>query len=237
MVPSSGVLGRPIPVLSAAAPPGHAQLVHLGAYPRLAPLALAPDPAPPHRQPALPVFTRSRFSTRPRSLPQHPLALLHPLLAPRPQLATQTRNPKPETAQPHTSLPLPFLFLILYLLTLGRTVGKADTFEFQVVAPQLGIAHPTGYPLYLLLGKLWTLIPIGSVAWRLNLGTALYAAAAAGLLYLLFNQLARGRGGGAGKGRLETERLRDWSGHCLLLTVHGHRLRHPPHLLEPGRRS
>ncbi|MCA9933321.1 MAG: DUF2723 domain-containing protein [Ardenticatenaceae bacterium] len=72
----------------------------------------------------------------------------------------------------------------IYLLTLGRTVGRADTFEFQVVAAQLGIAHPTGYPLYLLLGKLWTaVIPIGSVAWRLNVGTAVYALLAATFIY------------------------------------------------------
>ncbi|MCA9916413.1 MAG: hypothetical protein KC445_00605, partial [Anaerolineales bacterium] len=37
--------------------------------------------------------------------------------------------------------------LPVYLSTMSRTVGQADTFEFQVVAPQLGIAHPTGYPL------------------------------------------------------------------------------------------
>ena len=65
--------------------------------------------------------------------------------------------------------------LPVYLATMSRTVGQADTFEFQVVAPQLGIAHPTGYPLYLLLGKLFTLLPLGSVAWRLNLGTAVLA--------------------------------------------------------------
>lgn len=62
--------------------------------------------------------------------------------------------------------------LPVYLSTMSRTVGQADTFEFQVVAPQLGIAHPTGYPLYLLLGKLFTLLPFGSVAWRMNVGTA-----------------------------------------------------------------
>ncbi|VAW34114.1 hypothetical protein MNBD_CHLOROFLEXI01-5112, partial [hydrothermal vent metagenome] len=62
--------------------------------------------------------------------------------------------------------------LPVYLSTMSRTVGQADTFEFQVVAPQLGIAHPTGYPLYLLLGKLFTLLPFGSVAWRINVGTA-----------------------------------------------------------------
>ena len=55
--------------------------------------------------------------------------------------------------------------LPVYLSTMSRTVGQADTFEFQVVAPQLGIAHPTGYPLYLLLGKLFSLLPFGAVAW------------------------------------------------------------------------
>ncbi|WP_420643668.1 DUF2723 domain-containing protein [Candidatus Leptofilum sp.] len=65
--------------------------------------------------------------------------------------------------------------LPVYLSTMSRTVGQADTFEFQVVAPQLGIAHPTGYPLYLLLGKLFSLIPFGSVAWRINVGTAVLA--------------------------------------------------------------
>lgn len=59
--------------------------------------------------------------------------------------------------------------LAMYLTTVGRAVGKADTFEFQVVAPALGVAHPTGYPLYVLLGKLFSLVPLGSVAWRVNL--------------------------------------------------------------------
>lgn len=87
------------------------------------------------------------------------------------------------------------LWLLLspvYLLTMSGTVGHADTFEFQVVAPQLGIAHPTGYPLYLLLGKVWTvIIPFGSVAWRLNVGTAVYALLAASLLYLAGLRLLR----------------------------------------------
>lgn len=62
-----------------------------------------------------------------------------------------------------------------YLLTMSHAVGAADTFEFQVVAPQLGIAHPTGYPLYLLLGKLFSLLPLGTTAWRINLASATYA--------------------------------------------------------------
>lgn len=85
-----------------------------------------------------------------------------------------------------------FLLLALlpvYLLTLGQTVGRADTFEFQVTIPRLGIVHPTGYPLYLLLTRLFTLLPVGSVAWRANLGTAIYGILALVLVYLLVRQL------------------------------------------------
>ncbi|MGB6849879.1 MAG: DUF2723 domain-containing protein, partial [Thermoanaerobaculia bacterium] len=73
--------------------------------------------------------------------------------------------------------------LPLYLLTMPGTVGSADTFEFQVVIPRLGIAHPTGYPLYLLLARLFTLIPLGSVAWRANLASAVFALLAVLLVY------------------------------------------------------
>lgn len=73
----------------------------------------------------------------------------------------------------------------VYLLTMSHAVGAADTFEFQVVTPQLGIVHPTGYPLYLLLGKLFTWLPLGSLAWRLNFASVLYALAAMGLFYAL----------------------------------------------------
>lgn len=94
---------------------------------------------------------------------------------------------------PQSAILLLWLALVpVYLLTLGRTVGRADTFEFQVVAPQLGIAHPTGYPLYLLLGKLWTeVIPFGTVAWRLNVGTAVYALIAVTFLFLLGMRLGK----------------------------------------------
>ncbi len=83
------------------------------------------------------------------------------------------------------------LVLGIYVRTLGSTVGQADTFEFQVVAPTLGIAHPTGYPLYILSGKLFSLLPAGSVAWRVNLTSAVFGAVAAGLLYWLIYRLAK----------------------------------------------
>ncbi len=80
-----------------------------------------------------------------------------------------------------------FIWLALipiYLSTMPHVVGRADTFEFQVVIPQLGIAHPTGYPLYILIGRLFAALPFGSVAWRINLASAIFAASAAGLLFL-----------------------------------------------------
>jgi hypothetical protein len=79
----------------------------------------------------------------------------------------------------------------VYLLTMSSAVGAADTFEFQVVAPQLGIAHPTGYPLYLLLGKLFSLLPVGTVAWRVNLASAVYAMLAAVVIFRLVRRLLR----------------------------------------------
>lgn len=77
----------------------------------------------------------------------------------------------------------------LYLRTLLPSVGVADTFEFQVVVPLLRVAHPTGYPLYVLLGKLFTLLPLGNVAWRVNLASAVFATAAVLVLYAIILRL------------------------------------------------
>ena len=74
--------------------------------------------------------------------------------------------------------------LIVYCLTLLPGIGYGDTAEFQWVAPTLGLAHITGYPLYTLLGWVWTHLPLGgSAAWRMNLLSALLGALALGTLY------------------------------------------------------
>jgi len=80
-------------------------------------------------------------------------------------------------------LALGAIVFTLYLITLGDHVGRADTFEFQVVMPQLGIAHPTGYPLFIMIGKLFSLLPFGSMAFRVNLLSAIYATGAVMLIY------------------------------------------------------
>jgi hypothetical protein len=65
---------------------------------------------------------------------------------------------------------------LLYLREANPAVGGGNSGEFQVMAHLLGIAHPPSYPLYLLLAKLASLVPLpGDVAWRINLFTALTA--------------------------------------------------------------
>jgi hypothetical protein len=72
----------------------------------------------------------------------------------------------------------------IYFFSLAPTVLEADSGEFQFVAWLPGIAHPTGYPLYVLLGWLWShLWPVGEVAWRMNLLSALLAAATVALIF------------------------------------------------------
>ncbi|MCH7600428.1 MAG: DUF2723 domain-containing protein [Myxococcales bacterium] len=91
--------------------------------------------------------------------------------------------------------------LCVYLLTLAPTVALGDSPELAVAAHRLGIAHPTGYPLYTLLGHLWlNLLPVGDVAWRMNLFSALAGAAGMAVFasfLLRFTQSALGAWAGA----------------------------------------
>jgi len=69
----------------------------------------------------------------------------------------------------------------VYVAALAPTFVRGDSAELMVAVHVLGVPHPTGYPLFLLLGKAFeVLLPIGTVAYRLNLVSALYGAATAG---------------------------------------------------------
>ncbi len=83
--------------------------------------------------------------------------------------------------------------LALYIATAGPSIVELfdDSLEFQLVGPTLGIAHPTGYPLYVAGGALWSrvLFPFGNWAWRMNLFSALFGAVAVALLFHLTTRL------------------------------------------------
>jgi transmembrane protein TMEM260 (protein O-mannosyltransferase) len=66
--------------------------------------------------------------------------------------------------------------LALYVLTLAPTIYNLDSAELTTAAATGGITRATGYPLYLLLGYLWSFIPIGDVGYRMNLFSALNGA-------------------------------------------------------------
>lgn len=75
--------------------------------------------------------------------------------------------------------------LVVYLLTLAPGVGFTDSGELVVAAYTLGIPHSPGFPLYVLLGWVFAHLPLGTVAWRLNLMSALWAAVAVGAFFVL----------------------------------------------------
>lgn len=86
---------------------------------------------------------------------------------------------------------------LLYAATACPTVAAGDSGELTVAARCLGVAHPTGFPLWCLLGRVAAAVPVGDVAFRLNLFSALTAAGAVALLCLLGRVLGLGRAGAA----------------------------------------
>jgi len=88
-----------------------------------------------------------------------------------------------------TGLGVFVLVLILYLRTLAPTVlylqdpELLDAVMLQMQVSALGITHPTGYPTYLMLTHLFTYLPFGDPAYRVNFGSAVYAALAVVAVY------------------------------------------------------
>jgi hypothetical protein len=81
------------------------------------------------------------------------------------------------------------LSAIIYRITLCPTVEYIDSGELALACNYLGIAHPTGYPLYTLLGRLATLFLWGDLIHKVNLLSLIFTSFAAGFLYLSIRQL------------------------------------------------
>jgi hypothetical protein len=88
---------------------------------------------------------------------------------------------------------MPFLIFIftflIYLNTNAPGILVPDSPEFIASSFSFGIAHPSGYPFYLLLGKVFSFIPIGNLAWRMNLMSALFASLVVICVYILSNRV------------------------------------------------
>ncbi len=111
--------------------------------------------------------------------------------APRPGRARPRGSPAGPAALP--PLALAAAVFALYAAGACRTIYVGDSGELVTAVDGLGIPHPSGYPLYVLLGKLWTLlVPAGSIALRMSLFSAACAAASCGVLFLLARRMALG---------------------------------------------
>ena len=84
------------------------------------------------------------------------------------------------------------LFL-LYALSAPRTVAHEDDGSFILSAYFLGIEHPPGYPVFTLIGHLFTWLPIGSIAYRVHLAAALFGALSCAVAWLCARSLTPGR--------------------------------------------
>ena len=84
------------------------------------------------------------------------------------------------------------VFLIalgVYSWTLAPTVTPTDSGELILAAYGLGVAHPPGVPLWIMLAHLASLVPVGNVAVRVNFSSAVFAALACAMLTLVVAEL------------------------------------------------
>ena len=79
--------------------------------------------------------------------------------------------------------------LVVYSWTLAPAVTLTDSGELIVAAYGLGVAHPPGFPLWIMLAHLASLVPVGNVAVRINFSSAVFAALACAMLTLVVAEL------------------------------------------------
>ena len=80
--------------------------------------------------------------------------------------------------------------LALYLVTLAPSTAMWDTSEYIAAAYTFGLPHPPGNPLFVIVGRMFSILPIApTVAQRINVLAALSSAASAGLWFLVAEQI------------------------------------------------
>src|SRR5690606_11384863 len=82
---------------------------------------------------------------------------------------------------------------LLYLITLSPETAMWDTSEYIAAAYTLGLPHPPGNPLFVLIGRVFSILPIApSVAMRVNLLAAISSAVSAGMWFLITERVLVG---------------------------------------------
>ncbi len=78
-----------------------------------------------------------------------------------------------------------FVSLTIYVLTLCPTIYWEDSAAFVTAAHVLGIPHSPGFPVYVLLGRLFSLLPVNNPAWPVNFMSALFGSLSLAIFFLL----------------------------------------------------
>jgi hypothetical protein len=81
--------------------------------------------------------------------------------------------------------------LALYALTTAPSIYWEDSAAFQTAAHELGIVHNPSFPIYILLARVFSLIPLGSPEFMVNLASGVMTALSALFLYLISTLIAR----------------------------------------------
>ena len=103
-------------------------------------------------------------------------------------VATPNRAARPNTT---AALVTALAVFVLYLATLSPSTAMWDTSEYLAATKVLGLPHPPGNPLFMLVGHVFGLLPIPvTYAQRINILAALASAASAGIWFLLIDRVA-----------------------------------------------
>ena len=89
---------------------------------------------------------------------------------------------------------LAFIFigsLVVYWMTSVRSVFWWDSGELIASVSTLGIAHRPGFPIYILLAKLFSFLPLGGFAFKVNIFSSIFASLSLVTLFLIFMQLRK----------------------------------------------
>ena len=95
--------------------------------------------------------------------------------------------------KPHLMYYLVFIGIaVLYMLTLATTITATGDSSEAVVSPYvLGVAHPPGYPLFTMLGHLFTYLPLFNIAYRINIFSMFFSLLSLVLCFELLKKLIK----------------------------------------------
>lgn len=127
---------------------------------------------------------RSVVQTDLSNVPEEPSLTDSPTPADEAATAPEPTILQPDRADYGLALLVGLVALLAYLRTMAPDILYGDSGEFQVLAHTPGIAHTTGYPIYIYLTTLLRNLSIETLAWRVNFLSVLGAAGTVGLVYL-----------------------------------------------------